>query len=300
VEGTSSTQINVRSDPSTAGTVLGIIAPNTKVQIVGKDPGGNWWQILYEQGSDGKGWVTAQYVTTAKDINVPVIGGSSVDPNNGNVAIVQQQINIRSGPGTGFNSLGTLNAQDVVNLTGKDANGAWLQIAYTTGPEGKGWVNAAFVQARGVENLPIITEAGQVVGTGTPTGIPFTPTPTVIPAWQDNDSQNNPVANVALDPNTTRAFTYSGDISTPDGDTDDWVSFRSYGDVIWVSLVCSDTLQTQIFENGILTGMQVACGDSLKQINVKPGSTYAIHFHTGEATSVLRYISYTVKIQTQP
>ncbi len=63
VAGTTSTQLNVRAQPSTASEVLGIIAADQTVQIVGQDPGGNWWQILYEAGADGKGWVTAQYVT---------------------------------------------------------------------------------------------------------------------------------------------------------------------------------------------------------------------------------------------
>jgi len=163
VEGMTSTQINVRAEPSTAGEVLGIIPANTKVEITGKDPGESWWQINYPQGADGKGWVTAQFVTTATGPEVPTIGGAEADPNNGNVAVIQQQLNVRSGPGTDFSSLGTLNPQDVVRLTGKDPNGAWLQIEFAAGPDGKGWVNAAFVQAQGAGNLPIITEAGLVV-----------------------------------------------------------------------------------------------------------------------------------------
>ncbi len=156
--------------------------PIRNVQITGKDPAGNWWQILYPQGQEGIGWVTAQYVTTAKGITVPVVGGNTVDPDSENAAVVQQQLNIRSGPGTDFNSLGTLNPKDVVRLTGKDANSTWLQIEFPSGPEGKGWINAAFVQARGVENLPIVSETGDAIGTGTPTGIPPTSTPTVVPA----------------------------------------------------------------------------------------------------------------------
>ncbi|HKJ38243.1 MAG TPA: SH3 domain-containing protein, partial [Anaerolineales bacterium] len=64
VEGTTSTQLNVRAEPSTASEVIGIIAANSKVQIIGKDIGESWWQIAYEAGLDGKGWVTAQYVET--------------------------------------------------------------------------------------------------------------------------------------------------------------------------------------------------------------------------------------------
>ncbi|HZJ25386.1 MAG TPA: SH3 domain-containing protein, partial [Anaerolineales bacterium] len=174
VEGVSSTQLNVRSEPSTASAVLGIIPPNTKVEIIGKDPGGSWWQILYPAGTQGKGWVTSQYVTSGSPPEVPVIGGGA-NPNDGNVAVVQQQLNVRSGPGADFNSVGTLNPQDVARLIGKDANGLWLQIEFVAGPDGKGWISAAFVQAKGVEGLPILTESGTVVGTGTPMDTPQPP-----------------------------------------------------------------------------------------------------------------------------
>lgn len=302
VEGISSTQINVRSEPSTAGNVVGIIPANTKVEILGKDPGGNWWQIRYPQGVDGKGWVTAQYVTTAGSSEVPVVGGDAANPNNGNVAIIQQQINVRSGPGTGFNSLGTLNALDVVNLIGKDANGTWLQIAFPTGggPDGKGWVNAAFVQANGVENLPIVTEAGEVVGTGTPTGIPFTPTPTVIPAWADNDSQNNPITSVVFEASGTRTLIYNGDISAPEGDTQDWIQFIPYTRTVFASLECAGnaSLQAVILENGLATSLDFACGDRVKKVSVKAGSAYLIQVQASESTSGLQYINYTITIQT--
>ncbi len=302
VEGTSSTQINVRSEPSTSASVLGMIPPNTKVQIVGKDPGGNWWQILYEGGVEGKGWVTAQYVATANPDAVPVIGGDPADPGNGNVAIVQQQINVRSGPGTSFNSLGTLNAQDVVTLTGKDSNGAWLQIAFAAGPEGKGWVNAAFVRAQGVENLPIVTEAGQVIGTGTPTTIPAAPTPTVIPARMDNDSAGNPVVSVTFERTGTHTLIYEGDISIPEGDPEDWINFQPYSRTVIASISCTGTgaLQADLLEDGMPTSMALTCGDLNKPIVVNAGSSYTVHLYAQSTAGALQYTSYTIKIQTSP
>ena len=302
VEGTSSTQINVRSEPSTSASVLGMIPPNTKVQIVGKDPGGNWWQILYEGGVEGKGWVTAQYVATANPAAVPVIGGDPADPGNGNVAIVQQQINVRSGPGTSFNSLGTLNAQDVVTLTGKDSNGAWLQIAFAAGPEGKGWVNAAFVRAQGLENIPIVTEAGQVIGTGTPTTIPAAPTPTVIPARMDNDSAGNPVVSVTFERTGTHTLIYEGDISIPEGDPEDWINFQPYSRTVIASISCTGTgaLQADLLEDGMPTSMALTCGDLNKPIVVNAGSSYTVHLYAQSTAGALQYTSYTIKIQTSP
>ncbi|HSL43008.1 MAG TPA: SH3 domain-containing protein [Anaerolineales bacterium] len=304
VDGVTSTQVNVRAEPSTAGNVLGMIPAETRVEITGKDPGESWWQINYPQGIDGKGWVTAQYVIAPYEAEIPVIGGDEADPTGGNVAIVQQQLNVRSGPGTGFNSLGTLNPQDVVGLTGKDANGAWLQIDFPAGagPDGKGWVNAAFVQAQGVENLPIVTETGEIVGTGTPTSIPFTPTPTVVPAREDQDSPSAPIASVIFEPAGTQTLIYNGEISTPQGDLDDWVAFKPYGEYLLVTLECygSNSLKIEIIENTQPASTSVACGESMNQIKVQPGSNYLVHLQALPSTDRLQYTNYILTIKTRP
>ncbi|MGE5378321.1 MAG: SH3 domain-containing protein [Bacteroidota bacterium] len=300
VEGMTSTQVNVRADPSTAGNILGVIPANTKVQISGRDPAGNWWQILFPQGKDGRGWVTSQYVSARDADAVPVIGNGT-GPDTGSVAVVLQQINVRSGAGTGFNSLGTLNARDVVRLTGRDANGAWLQVQFSAGPEGKGWVNAAFVQAKGVESLPIITEAGEAIGTGTPTGIPPTPTATVVPAWDDQDSQEQPVASVVFEPLGIQTFIYNGDISSPEGDSQDWIRFTPYTDTVYASLDCrgSPNLQVSILENGQPSPLALACGDAFKPVSVRAGTTYLVYLQVTQFSGGLQYAPYTVTIRTR-
>ena len=302
VKGVTSTQINVRVEPSTAANVLGMIPANTEVEITGKDPGENWWQINYPQGPDGKGWVTAQYVTTATRPEVPTIGGGQAGPQSGNVAVVQQQLNVRSGPGTGFNSLGTLNPQDVVKLTGKDSNGAWLQIDFQAGPEGKGWVHAAFVQAQGVENLPIITETGLVVGTGTPTIIPLTATPTVVPAWADHDSPTTPIVSVIFEPTGTRSLIYNGDVSAPQGDSEDWIAFKPDGPFVFMSLAChgSDSIKIDMAENALPLSTSIRCGDQLKKTSVNPGSNYLVHVQATSSAGGLEYTSYILTIKTEP
>lgn len=301
VDGTATTQINVRSQPSTSGEVLGIVAANARVQIIGKDPGGSWWQILYPAGIEGKGWVTAQYVTTAGTPNVPVIGGGGTGQTNGNVAIIQQKINVRSGPGTDFNSLGTLNPQDVVNLTGKDASGAWLQIEFMAGPDGRGWINAAFAQAKGVENLPIITEAGLVVGTGTPTRIPPSPTSTIIPAPNDNDSQSSPAVNVDLDAET-KTLIYRSDVSTPEGDTEDWISFTSSSPTLLVTLECSEagSVKAELFGGSGNTFPQFVCGEPTRRVEINTGVSYSVHLWAEPSLSGVRYSTYTITIEVIP
>ena len=290
VEGITSTQVNVRAEPSTASDVLGIILPNTRVEIIGTDPDGSWWQIFYPQGTQEKGWVTAQYVTTTGTPHVPVIGAN---PNNGNVAVIQQQLNVRSGPGADFNSLGTLNPQDVVSLIGKDANGVWLQIDFPSGPDGKGWINAAFVQAQGVENLHIVAESGAVVGTGRPTEVPFTPTPTMVPAPIDNDSAQSPAISISLSSTGTQSFQYSSDVSSPEGDNEDWIQFTPFTRMIQLLLDCAGngTLTIEVLEKNNVV-QNLTCGEKAF-VNTRPGNQYIVHIKSN-STNGLQYTSYTL------
>jgi len=304
VDGVTTTQVNVRLEPSTASGVLGMIPAEMRVEITGKDPGGSWWQIHYPHPDaiEGKGWVTAQYITTGDTSQVPMIGSTEAEPTSGTIAIVQQQINVRSGPGTSFNSLGTVNPQDVLLLTGKDPNGTWLQFDFEAGPEGRGWVNAAFVQAQGVENLPIIAESGLVIGTGTPTGIPPSPTPTLVPAWADGDSSDGPIASVIFETNGTQSFIYNGDLSTPQGDPEDWIEFKPYDRFVFVTLECagSETIEIQMLENGLPVNTDIKCNAQMEELAVNPGSSYLLHLKAAPSAAALQYTSYVLTIKARP
>lgn len=299
VEGTSSTQLNVRAEPSTGSDVLGIIPPNTRVEITGKDPGGSWWQILYPAGTQEKGWVTAQYVISGSPPEVPVIGGGEANSNDGNVAIVQQQLNVRSGPGTDFNSLGTLNPQDVARLIGKDVNGSWLQIEFVAGPDGKGWISAAFVQAKGVEGLPILTESGTVIGTGTPMDTPQPPTPTLIPAPMDGDSAQDPAVNVILSAIGTRSFQYFSDISSPAGDHEDWIQFTAFTPTTLLSFSCFGTAipTLEVLQNNSSV-QEVTCGEKVV-VHTTPGSIYLVQI-ASNSTGALQYAHYILQVVAIP
>ena len=301
-DGVTSTQVNVRAQPSTASDVLGIIPAETRVEITGKDPAEHWWQINYPAGVDGKGWVTAEYVITANAAGIPTLGSTLGGPSDGNIAVIQQQINVRSGPGTDFNSLGTLNPQDVVKLIGKDANGAWLQIDFPQGPEGKGWVNAAFVQAQGAENLPIVSESGLVVGTGTPTSIPASPTPTVLPAAADQDSAGQPVARVKFDVSGTQTLIYNGDLSSPEGDREDWIAFQPFGQFVYVKLECrgSGAVAVEVLENKASTAGNIQCNHEMKQVAVEPNGEYVLHLQANPSAQELQYTHYILTIKTRP
>lgn len=292
VTGTTYTQLNVRAEPSTVSETLGILTANANVQIVGQDPGGNWWQILYEAGIDGKGWVTAQYVQTADRPEVPVIGDGGANPSSGLSAVVIQQLNVRSGPGTSFDSVGILNSNDVVNLTGKNRDGTWLQVEFANT---MGWISAAFVKADELDSLPIVSDLGDVVGTGTPMSTPLPPTPTIVPAPMDLDTADAPLKTILFDRAGTQSLIYNGDVSLPTGDAEDWIAFTPSGNFVFVSIMCSGngSLRAEIVENK----HSLECNSPDVRIPLQAGSTYLIHIEAIPISDTLQYINYILIIK---
>jgi len=300
VAGTTTAQINVRAEPSSGAASLGLLPIFSPVQILGKDAGGNWYQIVYPAGPEGKGWLTAQYVQVEAGVEVPILAGG---PGSGSApnGTVTQQVNVRSGPGTGFNSLGTLNPQDGVTLTGKDSHGAWLQIEFAGGPDGRGWISAAYVQTSVATDLPIVSEAGEVVGTGTPTGIPPTATPTLLPAADDGDSSSAPAVNVTFAPDGSSGLQYTSDLSTPQGDAEDWVGFTTFLPKVTARLTCAGngSVRAELWQNGAILpdAPTLACGEEVL-FTLITGQPYLLRLQAVSGTGSLEAVRYTLILST--
>ncbi len=308
VEGFTTTTVNVRREPNTASEVLGRLADAIAVQIVGRDVSGSWYQILYAEGMEGRGWVAAAYIRTTGEPDVPVVGVVAGGGEGGVSGLVTTKVNVRSGPGTGYNSLGLLNPNDVVALTGKNAGGTWLQIVYAGGPEDRGWIAAGYVQAQGVENLPVLTEEGAVIGTGTPTRVPPTPTPTLVPAPDDGDSARSPAVRVTFSPSASRAFSYSGDLSAPQGDAEDWLELTllTPSDVahLTLSLSChgNGDLRVELWQGDekLTDWGTLNCGGQDVPLTLFRDEPFLFRLRVVGAGQGLLYVSYTLSVRAVP
>ena len=182
-------ELNIRSNPSTDGERVGSLKAGARVEIYEKS--GNWgrtkdgWislDYVYQDGTTGK--KTAKGIVTGDELNVrsgPGIGYASVGSLNygDRVTILEQftyngttwgctkdgwiamtyvfvdgtknddsqyatitgdELNIRSGPGTGYNSVGTLNEGDevIIHFILKVGDTSWGNID-------KGWVCMDYV-----------------------------------------------------------------------------------------------------------------------------------------------------------
>jgi hypothetical protein len=154
------------------------------------------------------------------------------------------------------------------------------------------------VQARDVDKLPIVSDTGQVVGTGTPMDTPLPSTPTVVPAPTDNDSAQAPAVNIKFSAAGTRSIQYTSDVSSPAGDTNDWVQFTPFTQSVRLDLTCTGNklLAVEILQNNQPVQNSPACGTS-QILAVNPGSAYLIHIQAA-ASSELNYTQYILTLSS--
>ena len=291
VEGMTTTQVNVRAGPSTASESLGLIGPFMKVGVIGKDASGSWYQIIYKESSAGKGWVRAEFVQANASAEIPLVettssSGSAVS------GLVIQKVNVRNGPGVDYELLGVLNSSDVVFITGKDADGKWIQVEFASSPDGKGWVTAEFLQMGNIETVPLIASADE---TATPTDVTPTPGAIAISAMQDGDSMQAPLAVVTFSPTGSRTLQASGDVSAPDGDLEDWIQFTTEGEVVAIQVTCTDnTLRVELWKDEKSVD-NLPCGKK-SFVNVAPNSSYFLRLSESNANTP-GYTSYVLKVE---
>ena len=307
VSGKVTAQINIRQSPSTASDSVGLLNINSEVQIIGKDASGSWYQVYFDlpSGERGEGWGSAIYILTESKPNVPVTSGGSpsTDEEEGN-GQVTQQINVRIGPGTDFSALGMLSNGDSIVLTGKNLSGTWLQIEYVSGEDNRGWVFATYVQSDILDELPIISETGDEIAASTQTVMAATAEPTYAPAVDDGDSSEEPAISVIFSASNSRAFNYSSDLSSPEGDAEDWIAFHPNSTEdrvnLLIDLSCegNGSLYVELWQGGIkLTKWgKLECGDSDYALSMFRDETYQFRLFAKRARE-LEYISYILQVR---
>jgi len=61
--------LDVRIGPSAGYVVIGSLPRGAKLEVVGRDPTGDWLAIVFSSGSGFNGWVPGLQVTDAPDLN---------------------------------------------------------------------------------------------------------------------------------------------------------------------------------------------------------------------------------------
>ena len=147
------TDLNIRSEGSTKGERLGSMNYGQRVEILEKE--GNW-------GRTKDGWICLDYI-----YQDGTTGSKTADG-----VVTGDQLNIRSGPGTGYGSVGSYYAGDSVRIL--------EQFTYngkTWGCTSKGWISMDYVDVggnsgnSGNNNAENTDSSGHKTGTVTGNGL---------------------------------------------------------------------------------------------------------------------------------
>jgi hypothetical protein len=202
---------------------------------------------------------------------------------------------VRKGPATSFDSVGVLNPKDIVFIKGKDSTGEWTQIIFTNSPEGTGWVALEYLQADGVNSLPVTNKI--LASPTVPENIVSTPSSMTTIAMADGDSMASPLVSGLFSPFTSRILQVNSDVSAPEGDNEDWIKFAANNGIIILQLQClGDGMSVELWNKTIIeNGFLLSCGEK-KPVKIEPNNDYYLHLFEA-ATNTPHYTRYSLRLE---
>lgn len=127
VSSVTTANLHLRTGAGTQYRSLGVTPDGEKVTVL--QTSGDWAKIT---SSKGTGWSSTDYLTSV---------GSS-QSSSGDVQYTTARLNLRTGAGTGYRSLGVL--AHGAKVTVLKTSGNWAQV---TSPKGTGWVSRTYISA---------------------------------------------------------------------------------------------------------------------------------------------------------
>ena len=151
--------LNVRSGPGNQYPSYGVAPIGSSAEVLGVSPDGKWYVVAVpsDVASDGRGWVSASYVTLEPEgVDFPLVQPpeepptvSPTDPPPSNetvIATTTEVIAIYSGPGKSYESYGKAAAGVSAEALGRSSDGLWIALALPDiTPDGTGWANANYI-----------------------------------------------------------------------------------------------------------------------------------------------------------
>ncbi len=157
------------------GAVIGVIAVIVIAALVLTSGGDNGKKVVIQPTSTETATPTDTPTATDTPTDTP-----TPTPRTTSATILAERANVRRGPSTDFDVIGTVARDDEVIVLGISEDGAWYEVAIPG--MGSGWVSAEIVRISGNTNIPVI-----VLPTKTPTPTD-SPTPTDTPTETPTDT----------------------------------------------------------------------------------------------------------------
>lgn len=160
--------VNVRTGPGTNYPIYGLAPKGATGKVVGVSEDSGWWAVELPTtiSPDAMGWVSADWVVAENTENVPVIPAGELPPPaevpppgpDEPQATAIEPINVRSGPGSAYDSYGVVSIGTTGRVIGISEDSSWWVVAVSpsVAPDGMGWVSAAYVTTANTDGVPVI------------------------------------------------------------------------------------------------------------------------------------------------
>jgi Tol biopolymer transport system component/heat shock protein HslJ len=124
--------------------------------------------------------VSPDPVTVEEGAPVAEVAAAAAQAPNGRV-LAQLGVNVRTGPGAGYPIVGIAPEGTEGEIVGVSEDGEWWVANVPAAPNGQGWVAAAYIEAIGADNVPVIPAPTLPEQTAAiQEGTPYQPTPGII------------------------------------------------------------------------------------------------------------------------
>jgi uncharacterized protein YgiM (DUF1202 family) len=147
---------------------MGVAPDGARAEVIGESQDGEWWAIRVPStlSSEGTAWVLKVFTSATSISGVPVLPTPDLPrnitpdaPASGAPALITREpLNVRTGPGTAFPSLGRVGQGTVLAVVGVSPDREYYLVNVPTSidPSGRGWVAARFVRSVNVSNVPVV------------------------------------------------------------------------------------------------------------------------------------------------
>lgn len=158
----------LRSGPTLEFPVYGVAPTGSRAEVLGQSEDGDWWAVRLPTSvaTDSTGWVAKVYTLPNNATNPPIVKTPDL-PKNINPAapasgapslITRDVLNVRTGPGSAYPSLGKVGIGTVIAVIGVSPDGEHyvVNIPKEIDQSGQGWIQARFVRTENVSNVPVV------------------------------------------------------------------------------------------------------------------------------------------------
>jgi uncharacterized protein YraI len=132
------TSVNMRTGPGVGYSTMRTLTAGTRVNVTRCAQGSNWCEVSF---GGSTGWVSSTYLRNVGAAPQPAPIPIATTPANF-AADVTTNVNMRTGPGTGYSTAGTLYTGTRVNVTRCAQGGSWCEVSYLGRT---GWVSSAYL-----------------------------------------------------------------------------------------------------------------------------------------------------------